>query len=296
MASGFACGCVAGGGASGWLAWGRQGVHRDGEFNQPRAVYADRGEVYVVDQTGRVQVFTEQGQPVRMWRLPAFENGTPTAIIRRGEGRVLVPDTHYSRILEYAPEGELMHQWGEYGTGENQFIYPTDLALAPDGSYFISEYGVDAERVHVFDKDRRFVRQWGSHGEEPGQFSRLMAIDIGDGTVFVCDTANNRVQCFTFEGELLRVIGGAGAGPGQLRYPYDIEVAPDGSLLVCEYGNNRISRFTAAGEFLTMTGRAGRRPGEFHAPRGVSVDSEGFVYVADTGNHRIQRFPWGELA
>ena len=32
-------------------------------------------------------------------------------------GRVLVPDTHNSRVLEYTSEGELLDQWGSYGNG-----------------------------------------------------------------------------------------------------------------------------------------------------------------------------------
>lgn len=278
----------------GWLTWGVSGA-RDGEFRRPRAIAAAEREVFVIDTSGRMQVFSHDGEYLRGWIMPEYENGTPTGIAFTTDGLLLIPDTHYSRIYEYTPQGEILRQWGEYGTGEDRFIYPTDIAQAPDGGYIISEYGQGAERVHLFDANRKFLRQWGQHGDRPGEFSRAMAIAFHDGAVFVCDTANHRIQCFALDGTLLRVIGESGTGEGQLKFPHDIVVGPNDTLLVCEYGNNRMSRFTCAGEFLSTFGHAGRGPGEFAAPRGVTISPNGYAFVADTDNDRIQRFPLEDL-
>ncbi len=297
-------------GRSGVHEWGGEGL-RDGSFLRPRAIGVQDNQVYVVDTTGRVQVFTRDGVFVRLWKVPESENGTPTAVAfsyqtggsgatgRSGgtDGRVLIPDTHYSRILEYSPEGELLEQWGSYGHGQKQFVYPTGIVQSPEGAYYISEYGEDAERVQVYDKDRNFVRQWGAHGDAEGQFNRAMAIAMGpSGAVYVADTTNHRVQCFDPQGNLLRVIGEPGDAPGQLKFPHDIALAHDGSLLVCEYGAHRVSRFDTDGSFVAAFGIPGRGAGEFNSPRGVAVSEEGEVFVADTDNHRIQRFPLEMLA
>ncbi len=270
--------------------WGSPGRAK-GEFRQPRAVGVHKNEVYVVDKTGRVQVFSPEGEFLRDWAIPDASNGTPTGIVFGSDDTVYVPDTHYSRILEYDTKGTLLQQWGTYGTGESEFIYPTDLALGTNGTHFISEYGMGAERVHVFDAERAFVRQWGAHGREEGLLSRAMAICVDDeGMVLVCDTANHRIQCFDSKGVLLRIVGGGGTEPGKLKLPYDIALAPDGSLIVCEHGNNRLSRFDHDGKFMECYGGPGRELGRFHAPRGVAVDDDGRVFVADTGNNRIQSF------
>ena len=58
--------------ASAAIAWGRPGL-RDGDFQRPRAVNAHRGEVYVIDTTGRVQVFSSEGVYQRQWSTPASE-------------------------------------------------------------------------------------------------------------------------------------------------------------------------------------------------------------------------------
>jgi sugar lactone lactonase YvrE len=276
------------------LAWGEHG-RRDGHFVRPRAIGVHDGEVYVIDTSGRVQVFNPEGEFLRKWRLPEFENGTPTAVSFASERRVLIADTHYSRILEYTPSGELLRSWGSYGTGQEEFIYPTDIEEGPDGCYYVSEYGMGAQRVHVFSPDRSFLRQWGGHGTAPGQFRRAMALACGSEELYVCDTANHRIQVFSRDGELLRIIGEAGRDAGKLDFPYDVSLAHDGSLIASEYGTHRISRFAPDGTFIGAFGRPGRAPGGFNGPRGAACwtapGGASWIFVADTDNHRIQRAP-----
>jgi len=283
------CGSEPGTGGSDLVVWGGPGLG-NGEFRQPRAIGVFEDEVYVIDTTGRVQVFNLGGEFLRKWSTPDSKNGTPTAIGFSRTGNVIIPDTHYHRILEYTKSGELIRTWGTYGTGESEFIYPTGVVLSGEGTYYFSEYGLKADRIHVFDRDRRFRTQWGKTGEGEGEFNRAMDIGMDEqGAIYVADTTNHRIQRFDSSGTFLGIIGRAGTRPGELNFPYDLAVAPDGSILACEYGNHRISRFSPDGKFIGCHGRPGRRPGEFNGPRGVAVSKEGFVFVADTDNHRIQR-------
>lgn len=273
--------------------WGRQGL-RDGEFIRPRAICTDSREVYVIDTTGRVQVFTLEGRFVRGWMLPEHENGTPTGVAFGRDGNLLIPDTHYSRILEYTPDGKLVDSWGSYGTADDQFIYPTGIAQGGDGLLYVCEYGMDAEQVRVFDGKKRLVRRWGGHGAEPGRFNRAMALALDQANlVYVVDTANHRVQRFDREGRLRSVIGGPGTTPGSLKFPHDIALGPGGEIFLCEYGAHRISRFSREGRFMVCYGGPGRAQGRFNGPRGIAVSEKGMVFVADTDNHRIQRFDPG---
>lgn len=271
------------------LAWGGPG-RRPGEFVHPRAINVNGGEVFVVDKAGRVQVFDYAGKYLRHWGMPAWENGTPTCVAFSADGSVYVPDTHYSVVRRYDREGVEQERWGSYGHEDDQFIYPTGLVETADGRTYVSEYGVEAEQVKVFDSARKFVKKWGGFGTEPGQFNRAMAIDLDNqNRLYVCDTGNNRVQQFDLEGNLLAVIGEPGIAPGQLKDPFDSCVTPSGRLFVCEFGTNRISVFDEGGLVRTV-GSSGRAPGGFHAPRGVAVDWErGYLFVADTDNHRVQR-------
>lgn len=290
-ASATVAACTSSGrGARNVLTWGGQGT-RDGEFMRPRAIGVCDGRVYVVDMIGRVQAFTRDGEFTHGWRMPEYDNGTPTSVSFANDGRVLLPDTHYSRIAEFTPEGELIEMWGRYGTDPGWFIYPTGIVQSRGGEYFVSEYGDGTERVQVFGADRVYRRAWGSHGAGPGQFNRAMALALTrDGVVCVADTTNHRLELFDESGTLLRVVGRPGTGRGELKFPHDIAVAPDGSLVVCEYGANRVSRYRVDGSYVGAFGAAGRAHGQFAAPRGVAVSDDGDVFVADTENHRIQRF------
>lgn len=289
------CGAVRGLRDAKVSSWGGPG-QRDGEFKRPRAIAAHEGEIYVIDTTGRVQVFSPAGTYRRTWSMPDARNGTPTGLTFAADGTVVIPDTHYSCIRRYDVQGKRLDEWGEYGTGTDQFVFPTDVAIDGQGTYYISEYGMNAERIHVFDKNHAFVRQWGQLGDGPKDLNRAMGIELGkDGALYVADTANHRVQCFDTQGQLLRTISKAGTGRGEIKFPYQIALAPDDSLLVCEYGNHRISRFTSDGAFVASLGSPGRGSGEFSSPRGVAVSKDGVVYVADTENHRVQYFHLEEL-
>ena len=264
-----------------------------GHFSSPRGIdFHPDGRIAVADRTGRVQILSAGGAPLREWILPAFDNGTPTGIIfdaaRPGTSTLLLADTHYSRILRYSLDGKLVQQFGEYGGEPGKMIYPTDIALDPRGNLYITEYGI-RDRVMKFAPDGHFIQEWGDSGTEPGQFQRALGIVwIPPGRLIVADTCNHRLQVFTDDGKLLAVWGKVGKGLGEFKYPYGLCVLRDGRILVCEYGNNRLQCLSAEGKPLGFYGRAGRAAGEFATPWGVAAGPDGNAVVADTGNHRLQ--------
>jgi sugar lactone lactonase YvrE len=139
----------------------------------------------------------------------------------------------------------------------------------------------------------------GSDGTEPGQFKAPRSVAIGrDGSLYVADTFNHRVQHLAPDGTVLQVWGEFAdeaqteAPGGTFNEPWGIAVAPDGTVYVADTWNHRVQRFSSTGAFLTMFGTFGQAetPTDFWGPRAVSVDSHGRVFVADTGNKRIAIF------
>lgn len=270
--------------------WARRGL-ADGRLWRPRAMDVDaQGRIYIVDFTARIQVFDPQGDFLRGWRTPDYQNGKPTGVTIEGD-RLLVADTHYFRVLSYDLQGVLQDSetiGGVEGNGPGEFGFVTDAVRDSTGAMYVAEYG-DYDRVQKFDPDGAFVRQWGAHGSAPGQFVRPqnLLVDSED-RIWVCDACNHRVQIFTTEGELLAMWGQEGAAPGRLSYPYDIALDDHGNVILVEHGNHRVQVFTQEGKSLGVWGGAGREPGRLDRPWALCRDSKGSVHVLDTYNHRVQ--------
>lgn len=260
-----------------------------GQFDYPRAIAADErsGRVFVIDKTARVQRFSPEGVCEKVWRMPEWEMGKPTGLSIAPDGRVVVADTHYHRVIIFDADGHELRRFGEYGLGAGQFVYPTDIAFGPEGNLYVAEYGGN-DRIQVFTPEGEWVRTIGAPGSEPGQFSRPQAIAMSaQGDLIVADACNHRVQVLSRDGAVKSVLGRPGQGAGELSYPYGIVELADGSLLIAEFGNNRVQRLEADGRGGGMWGGIGFAAGKLRYPWGVArVDDT--IFVLDSGNSRVQ--------
>lgn len=145
-------------------------------------------------------------------------------------------------------------------------------------------------------------------GSGQGQFNRPRGVAIApDGTIYVVDSRNSRVQKFAPTGEFLLAFGSDGAGPGQLaRFattggggPNGIAIDENGDVYVADTWNHRIQVFSSDGVYLRGWGdffdaqddpaQAETNGGLFYGPRGLAFHN-GELYVTDTGNERVQVF------
>jgi hypothetical protein len=277
------------------LVIGQRGLE-DGRFQKPRAIAIDPNDrIYVVDKTGRVQVFDTEGHFVLGWRTPAITNGKPTGLSVDTDGSIIVADTHYFRFLFYTPDGELVESktiGGENGPEPGQFAFVTDIVRMPNREFITAEYG-EFCRLQKYSPDGRFLARFGEHGVDPLQFSRPQSLAVDEnGLLWVADACNHRIQVIDWsrdKPELVKMLGELGQEPGQFKYPYGVELIP-GHILVSEYGNHRVQKLDRDGKMVASWGTVGRSPGELIEPWSVSLDSQSRVYVVDYGNNRVQRF------
>ncbi len=140
---------------------------------------------------------------------------------------------------------------------------------------------------------------YGSQGMELGQFQRPRDLAVApDGSLYVVDTDNHRIQHLSDSGEILQVWGSFGdvttgsAPGGAFNQPWGIALGPDGAVYVADTWNHRVQKFSPAGEFLTMWGAFGQAetPTAFWGPRDIVVSSDGKVMITDTGNKRVVIF------
>ena len=186
---------------------------------------------------------------------------------------------------------------GSIGTEIGQFQGPRGIAVASDGSIYV----VDTEnnRIQHLSESGSVINSWGEFGDAAtgqalgGTFNQPWGIDAGlDGSVYVADTWNHRVQKFSPDGEFIRMWGyfGQAESPEALWGPRDVAVDQQDRVFVTDTGNKRVVVFDSEGNYLTEFGGIGMAPGEFDEPVGIAIGPSGDVYVADTWNQRIQVF------
>lgn len=202
-------------------------------------------------------------------------------------------DPYLTKIVQLGPDTVI----GVEGNGPAQFNKPRDIAAAPDGSVYVADSA--NHRIQHLSQDGKMLQSWGQFGDATkgnapgGTFNEPWGVAVGlDGSVFVTDTWNHRIQKFTATGEFVTMWGyfGQAEKPEGFWGPRGLAVDKKGNVYVTDTGNKRVVIFTPNGEFITQFGTAGIDPGQFDEPVGVAVDQNGLVYVADTWNSRIQVF------
>ena len=160
-------------------------------------------------------------------------------------------------------------------------------------------------RILHIASDGSLLHEWGTYadavaGDAPiGTFNEPWGVAVGpDGSVYVTDTWNHRVQKFTEDGNPITMWGQFGQpilgdtqSASSFWGPRGIAVDDNGHVLVTDTGNKRIVVFDEDGNYITEFGTAGFDPGQFDEPVGLAIaPNSGMVYVVDTWNQRIQGF------
>ena len=125
---------------------------------------------------------------------------------------------------------------------------PTDIAWLPDGTFFITD-GYGGKRVAKFDKDGKFLADWGMAPKDPknpgpNEFDTVHSIDISkDRRLFVVDRGHRRFQVFDENGKFLDMFT-----TGVRSSPYAHLTSTDQFLWVADGGTMRMLKYEARAE------------------------------------------------
>jgi DNA-binding beta-propeller fold protein YncE len=236
-----------------------------------------QGLVYVADPLARcIHVFDASGRPTRTIVHPSLERPTGIAVDPE-RGRLYVADSASRnslnhRILIFDLHGTSVGAFGERGSGEGQFLFPTYVAVDGDGRVYVTD-SLNG-RVQVFDPDGRHLRTLGQRGDAVGMFDKPKGVALDTfGNVYVVDSAWSNVQIFNRRGNVLLFFGGRGHEPGLLFNPTGIAIDRNNRIYVADAFNARIAIYqlvntTAADGDATHRQDAGasRRSGPGQAP------------------------------
>jgi tripartite motif-containing protein 71 len=198
--------------------------------------------------------------------------------------------------------GPVEFLWETRGDPDSPLGNPSHLAIAPDGSIWVAD--ADNDRFQIFAPDGTFLEAWGTPGSGEGEFDFTTVDWAGypeaaiafapDGTFYVADPGNHRIQKFGPDRGFLTTWGSEGQEPGQFDTPIDLVVDGQGRVYVLDA--NRVQVFDADGRFLAEWGGRGTEPGKLRGPFGIGLDPDGTLLIAEVDGNRVQRFtPEGEL-
>lgn len=206
------------------------------------------------------------------------------------------------------------------GNSHTLLSLPADIAVDPaNGDIYIAD-GYGNHRVVVFDRNGHYLRQMGSIGSGPGQFTAgdgghpHCVVLPNNGLVYACDRGQDRINVYTkgsgtTAGTFVRdmpIVPGT-AAIGTAGSAWDIDFSPDSrqKFMYESDGGNEIMWImdhakalmgvSPAGApnpaILGGFGRPGHMAGDFTFLHMMAIDSSGNLYAGETvGGRRVQKF------
>ena len=237
----------------------------------------------------------ETGDLIDQWGAEMFV--MPHGLTIDNEDNIWVTDVGLHQVFKFDHAGNLLMTLGERGVpgkDASHFNMPTDVAIFPDGSFYVSDGYVNS-RITKFSQDGEYLTGWGSKGMEPGQFDvpHSIALD-SQGLIYVADRGNARIQIFDEAGKFIKEWKGTSLGR-----PWAVRISASGDIFVVDGGDQaefwpdraRILKLDSQGQILASFGSYGEMPGHFIWPHTIAIGPDGALYVGEVATGmRIQKF------
>ncbi|HEX8031777.1 MAG TPA: 6-bladed beta-propeller [Vicinamibacterales bacterium] len=177
------------------------------------------------------------------------------------------------------------------GIPGSTFSRPTDVAWDKAGNIYVADGIGTNNRIAKFDKDGKFLTQWGSTGEGQSQFRGVKSIAVSAaGDVYVADAGNKRIQVFDSEGKFKSEFGNVGTPltmcmtRGATQYLYVSHAGDEDGM-----DDAAIYKTTLDGKVVGKFGAAGKQIKEFGLANSIDCRNENELLVGEMTNWRVQR-------
>jgi DNA-binding beta-propeller fold protein YncE len=180
---------------------------------------------------------------------------------------------------------------GTRGSGNGALDSPRGIAIGPEGDVFVAD--LSNGRIVVFGKDGAFKRNLGRAGAEAGkakagEFNEPSGVAVApDGSLWVADAWNGRVQHLSGDGKPLGEYGGS---KYSFYSPRNVAVDRAGNVYVADTGNSMVKIIDGGGRIIRQLGGRGSGNGQFNEVFGLALNAAGEIFAADPGNRKIHKF------
>ena len=204
------------------------------------------------------------------------------------EKNIWLVDDGAHQVFKFTNDGKkllmVLGEKGKPGNDQYHFNRPTDVAFLPNGDFYVSDGYVNT-RVVKYNKDGKYLFEWGKPGKGPGEFNLVhsIAIDVDNQRIYISDRSNSRIQIFDLNVKYVEEWN-------DIRSPFYVALSTDGLVVVSDGMTQKILKYDLNGRLLYAWGTFGGYPGQLWGVHQMSVDSEGNLYVAEVFNGRPQKF------
>lgn len=256
-------------------------------LGKPYGVAAYQGRIYVTDTVKRAVVMFDV--PGKKFKLIGTEGpgqlSKPIGIAVSKQGEIYVADNSAKRIVVFDKDGKFLRAFGD----RSIFKRPSGVAVSPDGltAYVIDTGGVTTQEHHMYIFNAitgKLKKTIGTRGRKNGEFNLALQITTSpDGTVYVTDSGNFRVQAFNPDGSHKLSFGTVGRKIGNFARPKGIATDADGNIYVVDAAFGNFQIFNDKAQLLMFVGQRSQTPGPalYMLPAGITVDEDGRVYMVD---------------
>lgn len=207
-----------------------------GVMRKPINITIDSDGTKFVTDTGRGQVLVYD-QNDRFVRAYGKTNEFKPSDVALIDNRIYIADVgnHRIHVLD-RQSGKALKHFGKTGSKPGELYHPTNLAVSPDKTLFVSD--TSNYRIQEFSADGKYLRHFGSVGSGLGKFARPKGIAIDrDSRLYIVDAAFENIQVLNRDGKLLLFFGEPGDRRSNINLPTKVVIDYNNAPLFQQYAS-----------------------------------------------------------